>query len=321
MRSTGFGTTLWRACVVGALVCAAVAASPTLVAWHRAGLARGLAEELPAQEAAQAKRTVRRIAALDLAGLPQLLDAAASPREAVAREARVSLSRMLAAWQSRYAGEPLGERLTALIVGVEQRVEQMSDSGRGWAELTALRVVELADQVPARQSAVLVQAGGQVLAATPPSGPRLRNVTSRSASSGPRSTTPALSGFVASLVPPATPALPGGMEAESGGIETDTVARSGGDAPAVERLPKTGGGSLAWGGPTARDNGPAVTSEAPPAEPIETAPPRNEMPKPRTPLPRRPGDRLSVAIPNPGELLLIASRLRRLPSSELIRRM
>ncbi len=314
MRSTGFGTVLFRAGVVGALVCAAVAASPTLIAWHRGGLARGLAEELSTLDAPGAKRAVRRIAALDLAGLPQLLDAAASPREAVAREARLAAGRQLAEWEARYEGEALAERLAALIVGVEQRVDRMGDAGRRWAEQIALRVVDLADQAPPRQSAVLIRAGGEVLAATPPRGPRLRNVTTQTLSSDSVSTTPGLSGFKASLVPAATPALPAGI-AEQPAVTSGAV-----DDTAVERLP------LVWGDPERAVARPGPAEDGSSAEAIEPTPSlgdsaATEPPAREGPSRYSPGDQPSLAIPTPGELLLMASRLRRLPSPELVRRM
>ena len=179
----------------------------------------------------------------------------------------------------------------------------------------AVELIELASELPPRESARVLSAADGVLASVPPRGPRLRNTSALrpgAVEEAQEAGVPRLEDFTAELIPPVTPSIPG---AGVGGDTEASTALQGdvGEAPMVERPP------LEWRKQEVDpDASPRVLGNAR-ALPGDGGS-RSAGPVAR--LPRSGQMRGTVVdVPPPSKMLLERSQLRRLPTPELMERL
>lgn len=157
--------------VIGLLV------APTLSSWHSRHLAARLAQRIADTEDVAVKVPLRQLASLGETAIEPLIVAAASERAAVATIARQILDEKLAVWEIRVKSSETSTVIFASALAAH--INEFGPAGKQWAERIALAMIDDSDNLPARQTDVLLGHCSQILAAVPPRGPRLRTLTTR----------------------------------------------------------------------------------------------------------------------------------------------
>jgi len=171
--------------VAATMMLVVLSVAPTVSDWQRGRLAKQLAAKVAGADDAHVKVPLRQLADLGLPAIAPLVVAATSERAAVASVARQILDEKMAAWTMaassstrRYDQREFGAATTQLAAAIAPRIGELGPVGKQWAERLALAMISSADRLSASQAKGLLVNCSQILAAIPPSGPRLRTVSS-----------------------------------------------------------------------------------------------------------------------------------------------
>jgi hypothetical protein len=152
---------------------------PRLDRWHQKHLAQQLADRIATLPDNQVKIPLHQLASLGTPALGPLVEAAASPRAAVARIARqkvdLELSACLVQLEEK-VDDHSAETLLALAAGLAENTERFGPAGQRWAEGIALRMIEVSELLPAVSAAELLSTTSRILDAIPPRSQRLTSV-------------------------------------------------------------------------------------------------------------------------------------------------
>lgn len=167
------------AALVGGCLVVSWEAWPSIDGWHQQHLAEQLADRIAALPDDEVKVPLHQLASIGTPALGALVEAAASPRDAVARVAQQEIDIAFSAclMQVRESSdEEQAETLVALAKALDSSAERFGPSGQRWAEGLTLRMIEVADQLPVDPATRLLIVASRVLDKIPARGPRLRSV-------------------------------------------------------------------------------------------------------------------------------------------------
>jgi len=156
---------------------------PIVTRWHRQQLAEKLATQIDDFDDTRVKIPLRQIARCGPPALGVLVRLAGAERAAVAVTARQIVAERLANWRMQAAENErfaIGGRTTQLAELLADHIDRFGPQGKHWAEGIALDMIELSDDLPPPDAARLLDKCGEILAAIPPRGRRLRTVGSGS---------------------------------------------------------------------------------------------------------------------------------------------
>ena len=285
---------------------------PWLTHRNQQQLADQLAAKIRVLDEKQTKVPLRQLASLGDAALPALVEAAASQRSMVAKEARQIINEQFDSWILQKQTDPqfnieipLGTLSEALVANTTK----FGPRGKQWAENLALEIIDIADSIDPQQAIPLLKNVTEILASIPPSGPRFRNLdtarlnSSATAAQLPTSPQVAISDLAfssESILDVPTPA-PSRFEQTRNPLPEKVN---------TDPAKKPGNWSPEWG-----DTNPPPTVTSPPKKlPKQVA---QSTPQPRTPPQNRAPS--VVEIPSPAEMNQQIRRLKQKSSTDLIR--
>ena len=170
--------------VLAVLVAAALLVAregwPHFARWHKGQLAADLADEIRTAPDNRATLYVSQLAALGTSAIDELVAAAHDSREVVAAKAQAEVNLLYAARRLSFSEDPTTEdvaALTSLAAALANNATEFGPRGRRWAEVIMLQLVDLSEGFPPKQTAAVLRRSDELLAAIPPSGPRLQSAT------------------------------------------------------------------------------------------------------------------------------------------------
>ncbi|NOY42110.1 MAG: hypothetical protein GXP26_09770 [Planctomycetes bacterium] len=295
---------------------------PKVVSWNQQQLASRLAAKIKAADEDNTRIPLRQLASLGTAALHPLVEASTSERSKVAEQARLIINEQFESWRLQAEANrhfDLATPTTTLAEALADRIDKYGPRGKQWAESLALRLIVLAETIPANKAPAMLEDCSRILAAVPASGPRLRNLP----------TTPVQT----SSASPRLPAIPN-MPLSAFAVPSETVLNTPtlkpnhleqqtpvypADPSTVSIVPRT---SDQLPPPNPSNWSPEWRNEITPlpsAKPLATAPLQPAVP----PLPTstnqpKKASHLFLDIPSPAEMDQQIKRLRQKTSQELV---
>ncbi len=152
---------------------------PKVMSWNQQQLASRLAAEVKAADVGNTRIPLRQLASLGTTALYPLVEASTSERSTVAEQARQIINEQFESWRLQAEANhlfDLATPTTTLAEALADHIDKYGPRGKRWAESLALRLIVLAETIPANKAPAMLEDCSRILAAVPPSGPRLRNL-------------------------------------------------------------------------------------------------------------------------------------------------
>ena len=293
---------------------------PRAVNWNQRQLANQLAAEVQTAQDTEVQVSLRQLARLGNVAIDHLVEASVSDRSVVASLAQKIIREQFDSWQVQAELNPefdLVTPSTTLANALADRIKRYGPQGRKWAEDIAVRLIVIAERVPANLAPKMLEDCTHILAVIPARGPKLRNVGEDELHSlqVPSRTLDAPPVALNTFAVPSESVLSAPRTSTIQLQQSKARLSASTSAPAKSTLtaqPAEQNWSPEWG----KDR----PSEPIDAKPIATAPQQpTESPVKVKPVGEKPARLRFVDVPSPAELAQQMKRLRKRTSQELVR--